>query len=233
MKFESTANISTENLKILIYGHSGAGKTSLAGTIKDSVLIVSAESGLLSLSSHDIPVLDISQEETNELKFQKLTKIYKYLQTEEAQKKFNWIFIDSVTEIANILVQALKSKFTDRKDGLVLWGEYNDRIRNLIKAFRDLKGYHVVMTALQTTNKDEVGKRYNGVDLPGKISSQVEQYFDEVFNLQIHQNEDGDDVRLLLTNRDENTVAKDRSGKLNKYVQANLDYVKTVIKGEK
>lgn len=234
MELTTTKSLSNNSLKILVYGHSGVGKTTLASTINESVLIVSAESGLLSIADHDIPVVDITCAPTALERYQKLIEVYQYLKLPETQEKYDWIFIDSLTEIAQTLVQSLKQKYTDRKDGLVLWGEYNEKIRSLIKAFRDLKGYHVVFTALQAANKDEIGKRFNGIDMPGSISSSVEAFFDEVFNLQIHETEIDEEVvekRVLLTSRTDRTVGKDRSGKLNMYEPCDLNHIKNKILG--
>ncbi len=67
MKIQSTQDFCADKLKLLIYGESGTGKTTLAGTIDAKVLIVSAESGLLSLSGKQLDVVDITTDDNGEL----------------------------------------------------------------------------------------------------------------------------------------------------------------------
>ena len=51
---KNTEAIHQSNLKCLIYGESGAGKTYLANTLTQPTLIISAESGLVSLTGSNI-----------------------------------------------------------------------------------------------------------------------------------------------------------------------------------
>jgi hypothetical protein len=46
-------------LKFLVHGPAGAGKTTLCGTTGEPTVIISAESGLLSLRHLDIPVIEV------------------------------------------------------------------------------------------------------------------------------------------------------------------------------
>lgn len=230
MEFQSTKNYSTNQLKMLIYGPSGSGKTTLAKTIKEPTLIINGESGLLSLADSDIPVWDLSEQQDYKERYAKLLEVYTYLSTSEEAKQFKWIFIDSLTEIAQILIANLKHKIPDRKDAFVMWGEYTEKLKAIIKAFRDLKGYHVVFTALQTIDQDDTKKRFYGIDIPGKLSFQCPQFFDEVFALRVFEKED-EKIRRLLTSEADNYIAKDRSGKLNEYEVCDLDAIKNKIVG--
>jgi hypothetical protein len=234
MQVQSTKSFSSNQIKILVIGSSGDGKTFLASTTEDHsrTLVINAENGLLTLHDFDIPVIDISQEEPAENKIKKLVEIYQYLKTDEAQEKYDWIFIDSLTEISQILVQGLKTKYPDKKDGLNLWGEYAEKIVNLIKSFRDLKGYHVVMTSLQAMDKDEHQRMFFGVDMNGKVSQRCPAFFDEVFTLRAFETEEGEFKRALQTQPFDGYLAKDRSGKLDRFEPCNLAAVKAKMLGE-
>ena len=60
IKLTSTKQAAQLNgLKICVYGASGAGKTRLCATTGAPTVIISAESGLLSLRDADIPVIEV------------------------------------------------------------------------------------------------------------------------------------------------------------------------------
>ena len=60
IKLTTTAQAAIDNgIKLLVHGPSGAGKTSLCSTTGEPTVIISAESGLLSLRGHDIPVIEV------------------------------------------------------------------------------------------------------------------------------------------------------------------------------
>ena len=55
---QSTSTISTNGVKVLVYGQAGAGKTTLIKTMP-APIILSAEGGLLALAQEDIPYIEI------------------------------------------------------------------------------------------------------------------------------------------------------------------------------
>ncbi|RTL05217.1 ATP-binding protein [Candidatus Dependentiae bacterium] len=230
----STRDYGNQQLKILVYGAAGRGKTYLARTLKD-VLVISAEGGLLSLRGANIDYWDITTDENGKLlskekRLESLRSAYDYVQSDEVRKKYKWLFIDSLTEIGQVVIESLKLKYPEKKDALVMWGEYADQMRSLIKAFRDLPGYNVVFTALDTTEKDENAKRYQAVDLQGKISTQLPGYFDEVFYFHVYDDENtGEKKRFLITQPNDKVIAKDRSGRLDIMEEADLGKIASKI----
>jgi phage nucleotide-binding protein len=236
VKIQSTERYGVGNLKFLIYGNPGAGKTSLALTIEEPTLVISAEGGLLPLRGKKIDYIDISSEDGivlgRDARIKKLSEAFLFCQTDEAREKYKWLFLDSLTEIGQNVVEKLQKEFPERKDALVLWGEYSKEMRSLVKAFRDLPGYNVVFTALTKIEKDENGRRFNAIDLNGKIAEQLPAYFDEVFFYHTYEDDSGETKRVLVTKANDKAVAKDRSGKLDKFEQPNLATIASKIKGE-
>lgn len=238
MKISSTKNVGSGRLKILVFGEPGSGKTYLARTIKEPTLVISAEAGLLSLRDKSIDVIDITLDDNGQSipkdkRIDRLGEVYAYLITEEAKKKYKWIFIDSLTEINQNLMEKLNVEFPDRKDTLPMYGENSKRMRSLVKSFRDLTEYNVVFTALSEIDKDENNQRFTGISLVGSFSTKISAFFDEVFYLHVHKDaETGVSTRQLITEKSDKLVAKDRSGALDPVEVADLDVIAKKINAE-
>jgi len=237
MKVTSTKTHSANRLKFLIYGAPGVGKTTLAATLNEPVLVISAEAGLLSLAGHDIDVVDITVDDDGnrikkEHRLNRLLKVLAWLEEPATREKYKWIFIDSLTEISENLIENLRLVYPDMKDGLKLWGDYAKKARSMVKAFRDIPHYNVVFTALEKEDKDENNRRYVKVDMSGKIGQQLPAFFDEVFWFHVEQISKTETRRLLLTSPRENVIAKDRSGKLELLEPPNLQAIVDKIWGK-
>src|SRR5574343_498954 len=113
MKIQNVSSLYSDRLKFAIYAPPGNGKTYLASTIKEPVLIISAEAGLLSLAGQNIDVADISIDDDGNViptdkRIDRLKEVYKFLLSEDARAKYKWIFLDSISEISQNMIDALE-----------------------------------------------------------------------------------------------------------------------------
>lgn len=227
--FTNTNSLKFDRESIIVYGETGAGKTTLAKTVPGKALLINAENGLKSLRGENIEVYDITVDRDGKLlerqhRFQKLLHLLEMLNGDEYKKKYQWLVFDSLTEITQCFVEFLKVKYPDKKDALVLWGEYTDAVQGFIKSLRDFAPYNILLLALESIEKDESGRRYIGVDINGtKAANRIPALFDECYHLKIFTNENGEQKRFLITSKYENNIAKTRSqNKLEKFEEANI-----------
>lgn len=207
VKLRSTREAAQNNgLKILVYGGAGAGKTTLCKTMPGNPVIISAEGGLLSLRDVDIPVLEVAS-------YQDVLDAYEYLSTDPEGQRFDWVALDSISEIAEVVLSYEKKQ---NKDPRAAYGNLQEQMTDLLRAFRDLPGRNVYMSCKMERQKDEQsGAMLYGPLLPGaKLSQQIPYLFDEVLCLRVERDADGQPVRYLQTQSDFQYVAKDRSGAL-------------------
>ncbi len=219
MKIQSSQQLSTTSgIKVLIYGNAGMGKTLLAATAPAPVLL-SAESGLLSLSkrniervygvdtpgiTYDIPVIIIKTVED-------ISAAYTWLTTSKDAQGFQTIVIDSISEIAEVILANAKPQV---KDARLAYGTMMEQMANTVRLFRD-QPKNVYFTAKSELVKDENGVAQYAPSLPGnKMSQQIPYWLDEVFNLGMGTTADGSEYRYLRTSPTMKFTAKDRSGSL-------------------
>lgn len=217
----------------LVIADAGIGKTSLIRTIpKDEpVCVLSAEAGLLAVRDM---VSDGLVEGFEVTSFSDMKEAYQLLLSPDYQKRYKWVFIDSLTEISSRCVEAMKIKYTSKTDAFSLWGEYNDLMAMIIKGFRDLQSYSVVFTCLPTIELDDLKRRYVGAAISGKqLQERLTSYFDLVLYMTIQSAEDGTQHRVFLTQPIDRYPAKDRSGKLLPVEKPDLAHIQNKILGGK
>jgi len=211
VKVESTAQLGmTAGAKCMVYGPSGVGKTRLLASAPYPV-IISAERGLLSLRRFNIPVIQVKS-------LAELREAHTYVAGPQG-KNFATIALDSASEIAEVCLTEQK-KLT--RDGRKAYGDAQDAMIDIFRSFRDIHGKNVVFLAKQEWTADgQTGAKYFAPSFPGnKLAQAAPYFFDEVFQLNKFTDQNGNPIWALRTAPDMQNVAKDRSGSLAEWENA-------------
>ena len=215
MKINNTRDIQNTGVKVLVYGASGSGKTTLIASAP-APIVLSAEAGLLCLRQFDIPYIEIRN-------MSDLEDAYHWALESEEASQFQTVCLDSISEIAEVVLAAEKKK---NKDVRAAYGNMQDVINDYIRKFRDLHGRNVYISAKLDKAQDEMGKMLYSPSMPGNKTGQLLPYFvDELLALRIEQNEQAETVRMLQCEGDGTWLAKDRSGKLEKWENPDLSSI--------
>ena len=206
--------VQDQGAKILVYGMAGAGKTFLARTAPGKVLVISAEAGLLSIrDAQNVEAIEVKSAA-------EVVEVYEALRSGKLQ--YDTVCLDSISEISELLLQAEKAK---HKDARKAYGEVQESVTNVMRAFRDLQMHVMFICKEDKVNND--GTFEQAPKMVGtKLGQSITYFFDEVLALRVIEDtdEEGNPVqaRWLQTRIGQGYVAKDRSGKLEAFEEPNL-----------
>ena len=203
-------------INVLIYGESSIGKTTLAGSADAvpsmrPVLYLDIEKGDLSLRKTQFrpDVVKVN-------KWNQLENIYHKLLA--GDHPYQTVVVDSLSEVNDLsvdeILEAIASDPTSERDADLMqyqdWNKNQSRILSMLRRWRDLP-MNVIFTCLMKEDKDpKTGKLKKGLDLPPKLGRKVPAIFDNVFYYYAKEDENGSTKRLLLSQKTENTIAKNR-----------------------
>ena len=164
-----TDDVSTAHRKVLLYGHHGRGKTTQISHYQKHYgkgFIISGESGLSSIRSAAIDYLPFTSwsgaTDPDEGNYS-FIDIFKWIRSPEfKKKKYQWIGIDSLSELSDHSFRAATEEaiaVADKAgkknpDGFAIWANHTSQMLGACKAIRDLP-MHVIVTALAKETKDE------------------------------------------------------------------------------
>lgn len=217
IKLQSTSQAGAQNgVKMLVYGRPGVGKTVLCSTAPRPV-ILSAESGLLSLRRMNLPFIEVKS-------MAQLQEAYQWALTSREAANFDTLCLDSLSEIAEVVLESERQR---TKDPRKAYWDLQVLFDKIVRDFRDLPRKHVYFSAKQEASKDAVtGATMFGPSMPGnKIGANLPYFFDEVFQLFVGKDPHGKEFRALRTRPDFQSDAKDRSGMLDEIEYPNLTQI--------
>ena len=221
ISIKTTGSLSANGVKVLVYGQAGAGKTSLIKTLP-APIVLSAEGGLLSIQDADLPYIEIGS-------IADLHEAYAWLSSAEAAQ-YQSVALDSISEIAEVVLNDEKKA---TKDGRQAYGAMQEQMADIIRAFRDVPGRHVYMSAKLEKTQDEMGRVLYAPSMPGnKTGQSLPYFFDEVLALRVERDADGNTQRALMCDSDGLWLAKDRSGKLGVWESPDLGEIINKIGGK-
>ena len=219
---KTTGSLSANGVKVLCYGAAGAGKTSLIKTLPNPI-VLSAEGGLLSIQDADLPYIEITDMAT-------LQEAYKWLTESADASGFQSVALDSISEIAEVVLNAEKKSTKDPRQA---YGAMQEQMADIIRAFRDIGGKNVYMSAKLEKTQDEQGRILYGPSMPGNKTGQaLPYYFDLVLALRVEKDAEGNAQRALMCDSDGLWLAKDRSGKLAAWEAPDLGAIIAKIGGK-
>jgi len=222
INLKTTGGLSANGVKVLVYGQAGAGKTTLITTLPNPI-VLSAEGGLLSIQDANLPYLEIGNMET-------LKEAYDWLLGSAEAKDFQSVALDSISEIAEVVLNYEKKIAKDPRQA---YGAMQEQMADIIRAFRDLPNRHVLMTAKLEKTQDEMGRVLYAPSMPGNKTGQALPYFfDECLALRVEKDAEGVTQRALMCDSDGLWLAKDRSGKLSSWEAPDLAEIIAKIGGK-
>lgn len=221
INLRSTKGLHANGVKLLVYAQAGAGKTSLIPTLPNPV-VLSAEGGLLSIADADVPFVEVSSYDT-------LMEAYRWVTESDEAKHFESIALDSISEIAEVVLNHEKKIAKDPRQA---YGAMQEQMADIIRAFRDISGKHIYFTAKCEKTADESGRILYAPAMPGnKTGQQLPYFFDEVLALRVEKDAEGVAQRALMCDSDGIWQAKDRSGKLDTWEAPDLGAIIAKIGG--
>jgi hypothetical protein len=238
--------------KMVIFGPSGIGKTSLLRTVSIPSLLIDMEAGDLSLGDWNGDSIPVRRwEEARDLAcliggpnlalpphepysqghFDHVQSILG--EREAVLGKYGLIFWDSITVLSRLCMdwaerQPENIAKNGQKDTRGAYGMMGREVLKLLTHVQHTPDKHIVLVGILERKTDDFNRTIWEPQMEGsKIGRELPGIVDEVFTMQLHADEAGNKHRVFFTQQDnsEGYPAKDRSGRLAPIEGANLQTI--------
>jgi len=217
IKIQKTSNIKAQKKSIAIVGDAKTGKTSLAKTIKGKTLICNADKGILSLKDKPIDYISVNT-------WDEVVEFMKFITGKKFKEMgFEWIVLDSVSAIAQILENHLEKEGIKGYD---FWGEYKKLIGGILATVRDSEDFNSICIFELQEKENSSGLLEKKFGLNGAMMSKAPYFFDFVFATKKNEIKDKPTQYLLQTaNKKDYKFLGARGVTLNDYEPANIEHI--------
>lgn len=212
-----TNDASSQFSNILLYGMAGAGKTPIAATAPNPI-IISSEPGLKSLQAYKLPYV-IARDH------KEATDVFKWITGSNEARNYQTVFFDSISALSeNILLSEKKKssdprKFSPSTTALTI---------EIVLGYLTIRNKHVVMTCKATENVDQLTniKTAEPFAVVPKLGPQLPYHFDDVLFLSRHRDPaTGTEMAALRCRENDYCKARNRTGKLDLWEPADLAHI--------
>ena len=198
-------------VKAICYGGPGVGKTPIFGTAPRPLLLAT-EPGLLSMKGSNVPTYRAFTEK-------EIDAFFLWFFESNEVKNFDTLGIDSTSQMADIYLQEAKKTI---KHGLQQYGYMAERTMNHLRRLYFKENVHTYLIAKQqteTVNNIQIRKPY----YPGQqLPIELPHMFDAILHLAKVSIPNVGETLAFRCQSSYDTVARDRTGKLNEYEPPNF-----------
>ena len=203
-------------VKALIYGPPGSSKTPLINTCPNPVLLA-CEPGLLSMRGSKVPTWEAYTAD-------KVDEFFEWFFNSNEIKKFDTLAIDSVSQMAEIYLDAAltgKSKSGNKVHGLAAYGQMATKTLAHLNALYFTQNKHTYLTAKQEILKGNIECRRPY--FPGQqLSIEMAHKYDQVLHLDIQNIPGYGQHKAFRCYPSIDVLARDRSGRLSEFEPPNF-----------
>ncbi len=214
VKIYNTGDISNATSNSLVYGLSGSGKTPLAATA-DNVIIISTEPGLRSVRHNKLPYIQV-------IGYEQAKDALAWSQSSSEAKRFQTVFFDSISAYSEKVLADNQRKFG--ADARKYSPPTTAQVMEIVIGFQSIQDKNVVMTskAVEITDQLTGVKTAECFAAVPKLGAALPYHFDNVLFISRHIAPDGSQYSALRCSYNDYCVARNRSGLLSLWEPANL-----------
>lgn len=231
MKIHNTSDASVKpSVLMLVYGQGGVGKTTFTSTAPKA-LLADCENGSKYFGLRGIKMDVASIENWGDIQ-----EFYKYVKTSPHET----IVVDPIGELMEKLkvhiINSKEKKWVQYDGSLTIagWGEMKDRMRQFVKAVRDLNKHMILVAHVE--EKDDDGKIVKRPKIMTKLSEEMIALVDVVGFMEVvksvnPQTGEPEDKRIIRVQPSEKYESKDRTGQLGAIIEPDFQKIVNACQG--